>query len=102
MHDRQTMDDLYQRTQAWDRAILQSGYSLQTMWECEWNPLKAYRDDIQGLGLVDHLEPRDTFRPVSLLWPREVHNTATLWLVLVRSNLPEPGKIAFSLVQKLC
>lgn len=61
MHDRQTMDDLYQRTQAWDRAILQSGYSLQTMWECEWNPLKAYRDDIQGLGLVDHLEPRDTF-----------------------------------------
>ena len=61
MHDRQTMDDLYQRTQAWDRAILQSGYSLQTMWECEWNRLKAYRDDIQGLGLVDHLEPRDTF-----------------------------------------
>ena len=61
MHDGQTMDDLYQRTQAWDRAILQSGYSLQTMWECEWNRLKAYRDDIQGLGLVDHLEPRDTF-----------------------------------------
>ena len=60
---RQSMDDLYQRTQARDRAILQSGYSLQTVWECEWNRLKANCDDIQrfvdGLGLVDRLEPRD-------------------------------------------
>ena len=35
------------------------------MWECKWNRLKASRDDIQGfvdgLGLVDRLEPRDTF-----------------------------------------
>jgi len=66
MHDRQTMDDLYQRTQARDRAILQSGYSLQTMWECEWNRLKAYRDDIQRFvqGLVSwtasNLETRST------------------------------------------
>ena len=65
MHDRQTMHDLYLRTQARDRAILQSGYSLQTMWECEWKRLKASREDIQGfvdgLELVDRLEPRDAF-----------------------------------------
>ena len=65
MHDRQTMHDLYLRTQARDRAILQSGYSLQTMWECEWKRLKASSEDIQGfvdgLGLVDRLEPRDAF-----------------------------------------
>ena len=65
MHDDQTMDDLYHRTQAKDQAIQQAGYSLQTMWECEWTRLKSKRDDIQGfvdgLGLVDHLEPRDAF-----------------------------------------
>ena len=65
MHDRQTMHDLYLRTQARDQAIVQSGYALQTMWECEWKRLKASREDIQGfvdgLGLVDRLEPRDAF-----------------------------------------
>ena len=64
-HDRQTMHDLYLRTQARDQAIVQSGYSLQTMWECEWKRLKADREDIQGfvdgLELVDRLEPRDAF-----------------------------------------
>ena len=61
MHDCQTADDLYHRTQAKDQAILQSGYSLQTVWECEWTRLKSERDDIQGfvdgLGVVDRLEP---------------------------------------------
>ena len=65
MHDRQTMHDLYLRTQARDQAIVQSGYALQTMWECEWKRLKASREDIQGfvdgLELVDRLEPRDAF-----------------------------------------
>ena len=65
MHDRQTMHDLYLRTQVRDQAIVQSGYSLQTMWECEWKRLKASREDIQGfvdgLELVDRLEPRDAF-----------------------------------------
>ena len=65
MHDRQTMHDLYLRTQARDQAIVQSGYSLQTMWECEWKRLKASREDIQGfvdgLEFVDRLEPRDAF-----------------------------------------
>ena len=65
MQDRQTPDDLYTRTQAKDQAILQSGYSLQTMWECKGTRLKSERDDIQGfvdgLGLVDCLEPRDAF-----------------------------------------
>ena len=65
MHDRQTMHDLYLRTQARDQAIVQSGYALQTMWECEWKRLKADREDIQGfidgLELVDRLEPRDAF-----------------------------------------
>ncbi|XP_073254414.1 uncharacterized protein [Porites lutea] len=65
MLDRQTMHDLYLRTQARDQAIVQSGYALQTMWECEWKRLKASREDIQGfvdgLELVDRLEPRDAF-----------------------------------------
>ena len=65
MHDRQTPDDLYRRTQAKDQAIQQAGYALQTMWECEWTRLKNERYDIQefvdGLGLVDRLEPRDAF-----------------------------------------
>ena len=65
MHDRQTMADLYLRTQARDRAIQQAGYTLVTQWECKWKQLKATRDDIQGfvdgLGLVARLEPRDAF-----------------------------------------
>ena len=65
MHDYQTMDDLYHRTQAKDQAILQSGYALQTMWECEWLRLKNSRDDIKGfvdgLGLISRLEPREAF-----------------------------------------
>ena len=65
MHDRQTPDDLYHRTQAKEQAIQQAGYMLQTMWECEWTRLKNERDDIQGfvdgLGLVHRLEPRDAF-----------------------------------------
>ena len=65
IHDYRTMDDLYHRTQAKDQAILQSGYAVQTMWECEWLRLKHSRDDIKGfvdgLGLISRLEPRDAF-----------------------------------------
>lgn len=64
-HDGKTMHDLYQHTLARDRAIQQAGYNLVTQWECEWNQLKTDRDDIQGflqgLGVVDRLEPRDAF-----------------------------------------
>ena len=64
-HDGKTMHDLYQHTLARDRAIQQDGYNLVTQWECEWKRLKAGREDIQGfvdgLELVDRLEPRDAF-----------------------------------------
>ena len=64
-HDNKTMQDVYEITMERLKAIEQAGYSVEMIWEHEWNQMKREREDVKefvnALNLVGRLEPREAF-----------------------------------------
>ena len=60
-----TFGDLYQATLSKRMALLQAGYTVIEMWECEWDRLvdnePAVSQFLRSFDLVAPLEPRETF-----------------------------------------
>ena len=62
-HLNKTMGDLYRDTVRWTERVINSGYKLSVMWECESEQLVKDNKEIR-----DHLESYSLFTPLS---PRE-------------------------------
>ena len=60
-----TMQDVYEKTQAKIANLLEKGYNVIEMWECQWSKLKQANPDVQtyvdSLQFVEPLNPRDAF-----------------------------------------
>ena len=60
-----TMQDVYEKTQAKIATILEKGYNVIEMWECQWSKLKQTNPDVQtyvdSLQFVEPLNPRNAF-----------------------------------------
>lgn len=60
-----TVEELYQATICKRMALLQAGYTVVELWECEWNRLVDTNAEVQcflaSLELVAPLEPREAF-----------------------------------------
>ena len=60
-----TMDELYRATLAKEQTLRTAGYTVVTMWECQWQKLVDTNAEVQSflasLELVPPLEPRDSF-----------------------------------------
>ena len=57
--------DMFDLTQCRRTQLLEKGYQLKEIWECEWSQLKKTREDIKDyvstLKFTDPLNPRDAF-----------------------------------------
>ena len=60
-----TVEELYQATLAKRLALLQAGYPIMEMWECDWDRLVNTNAEVQrflaSFDLVPPLQPRDAF-----------------------------------------
>ncbi len=60
-----SMREIYRNTLKRNQSIVDAGYKLDIMWECQWKLLKKSRSDVKQfldtLKLKSRLEPRDAF-----------------------------------------
>lgn len=65
LHDDRTFEELWQATIAKAQILRTEGYTVETMWECQWRKLKKQDDDIisfmANYQQVPPLNPRDAF-----------------------------------------
>ena len=58
-----TMGDLYRDTVRWTERVMNSGYKLSVMWECEWEQLvkdnREIREHVESYALSSPLSPRE-------------------------------------------
>ena len=59
------MEEVYHCTQKKLQFLQDKGYNVVTVWECEWEQMKKEREEIRafvdGLDIVEPLNPRDAF-----------------------------------------
>ena len=56
------MGDLYQKTEERSKQIINAGYTLIEMWECQWLKSKEYKNIIKTCNnIVEPLNARDAF-----------------------------------------
>jgi len=58
----ETMGDLYQKSKERSKQIIDGGFTLIEMWECQWAKTKKYKNTIKACNdIVEPLNPRDAF-----------------------------------------
>ena len=54
------MGDLYQKTKERSKQIIDAGFTLNEMWECQWLKTQEYKNAIKACNnIVEPLNPRD-------------------------------------------